>query len=101
MKPKMRIPALVFAASLALAPAAAFAQEEAPSGNPDLSQGAQLLSQGMKLLLQGVMAQGQDGWNQLAGWLGDLSAYEAPERLPNGDIIIRRKEPLPDGATDL
>ncbi len=24
---------------------------------------------------------------------GDLSAYEAPEVLPNGDIILRRKEP--------
>lgn len=26
--------------------------------------------------------------------MGDLSAYHAPEVLPNGDIIIRRKEPL-------
>lgn len=24
---------------------------------------------------------------------GDLSAYEAPEMLPNGDIILRRKAP--------
>ena len=24
----------------------------------------------------------------------DLSVYSAPEQLPNGDIIIRRKEPL-------
>lgn len=24
----------------------------------------------------------------------DLSVYAAPEQLPNGDIIIRRKEPL-------
>ncbi len=24
----------------------------------------------------------------------DLSVYAAPEKLPNGDIIIRRKEPL-------
>ncbi len=24
----------------------------------------------------------------------DLSVYDAPEKLPNGDIIIRRKEPL-------
>jgi len=25
----------------------------------------------------------------------DWSVYEVPEMLPNGDIIIRRKEPLP------
>ena len=30
--------------------------------------------------------------------LGGLSAYEAPEFLPNGDIIIRRKQALPDGV---
>lgn len=27
---------------------------------------------------------------------GDLSAYEAPEILPNGDIILRRKTPQED-----
>jgi hypothetical protein len=27
---------------------------------------------------------------------GDLSAYEAPEILPNGDIILRRKSPDED-----
>jgi hypothetical protein len=37
----------------------------------------------------------------------DWSVYEAPEMLPNGDIIIRRKpdapppEVAPDGAIDL
>mgnify|MGYP005856713707 CR=1 FL=1 len=25
--------------------------------------------------------------------MGDLSAYHAPEKLPNGDIILRRKTP--------
>lgn len=39
--------------------------------------------------------------------VGDLSAYEAPELLPNGDIIIRRKPdagPLPppdEGEIDI
>lgn len=40
--------------------------------------------------------------------IGDLSAYEAPEKLPNGDIILRRKPenpvPLPEpeeGQIDL
>ncbi|MEQ8898510.1 MAG: hypothetical protein RID23_15595 [Roseovarius sp.] len=30
----------------------------------------------------------------LLGKVDDLSNYEMPEMLPNGDIIIRRKEPL-------
>jgi hypothetical protein len=39
--------------------------------------------------------------------VGDLSAYHAPEVLPNGDIIIRRKTPQemqdipPDGEIEL
>lgn len=42
--------------------------------------------------------------------IGDLSQYEPPEVLPNGDIIIRRKAPLspedpaspaPEGQVDL
>lgn len=32
--------------------------------------------------------------------VGELSEYEAPEILPNGDIIIRRKVPLDDPAPD-
>ncbi|NVO54523.1 hypothetical protein HW561_01805 [Rhodobacteraceae bacterium B1Z28] len=30
---------------------------------------------------------------ELAGEIKDWSAYEAPEMLPNGDIIIRKKTP--------
>lgn len=33
----------------------------------------------------------------LAELMSDLDQYEAPERLPNGDIIIRRK-PAPEAA---
>jgi hypothetical protein len=32
--------------------------------------------------------------------IGDLSNYEAPEILPNGDIIIRRKKPKPKELPD-
>lgn len=49
---------------------------------------------------------------EIAGKVEDWSIYESPEILPNGDIIIRKKQPepeppkteLPDGdngATDL
>ncbi len=37
----------------------------------------------------------RDGLGALAGEIGDLSDYEVPEILPNGDILIRRKTPLP------
>lgn len=46
----------------------------------------------------------------IAGKVEDWSLYEAPEILPNGDIIIRRKQPnpkspdgdtAPSGATDI
>ncbi|WP_171227863.1 hypothetical protein [Ruegeria sp. HKCCA4008] len=50
---------------------------------------------------------------ELGAEIKDWSAYEAPEILPNGDIIIRRKqaedppepenegEELPEGSTDI
>ncbi|MFN3263127.1 MAG: hypothetical protein ACE37J_21455 [Pikeienuella sp.] len=42
---------------------------------------------------------------RLRALIDDLDAYEAPERLPNGDIIIRRKpeapDPPPDGGISL
>lgn len=100
MKPIATLTAAFF---LAAAPAVAQDQDGAPR-NPDLSEGAELLSEGMKLFLKGLMAEGEEGWGKLIDWLDDVTLYEAPERLPNGDIIIRRKEPLePDTpeATDL
>ena len=93
---------------LALAATPLAAQDDAPrSANPDLAEGAQLLADGFRKLLRGLLDElepagdaAEQGWNDLIDWLGDLSAYEAPERLPNGDIVIRRKEPLAPG-TDL
>ncbi|MEZ5778304.1 MAG: AAA+ family ATPase [Paracoccaceae bacterium] len=42
---------------------------------------------------------------QLAEMLGDIRNYHAPEVLPNGDIIIRRKTPeelaMPDPGEDI
>lgn len=37
---------------------------------------------------------------ELGGVIGDLDVYEAPEILPNGDILIRRKAPLPQGIEE-
>ncbi|MEX2520891.1 MAG: AAA+ family ATPase [Paracoccaceae bacterium] len=41
---------------------------------------------------------------QLRTLIDDLGAYQGPERLPNGDIIIRRKpdaKPLPPSPEEL
>jgi hypothetical protein len=73
----------------------------APPRNPELSQGAEKLSEGMKLLLKGLLVEGEKGWADLLIWLDDMSQYEAPERLPNGDIIIRRKVPDEPGEAEL
>jgi len=36
---------------------------------------------------------------EIADQVEDWSVYDMPEILPNGDIIIRRKEPLPPDET--
>lgn len=102
MKHTSHITGLLLAASLALTPALAPAQD-APDENPDLAEGAEKLSEGFRQLFQGLMLEGQEGWDKLGDWLDDMNAYEPPERLPNGDIIIRRKVPLeaPAGETDI
>ena len=98
--------ALALAVAVAATPLAAQDDSTGPA-NRDLAEGAEMLSEGFKKLFRGLMDElepagdaAEKGWNDLVDWLGDLSAYEAPEQLPNGDILIRRKEPLAPG-TDL
>ncbi|MVO16961.1 hypothetical protein [Parasedimentitalea huanghaiensis] len=114
---------LTFAALIAL-PAVAQDQDQDPS----------LMEQGLELFWEGLrqeMAPTLDDMRQLAETLGpsmqgflsemgpalaeianqveDWSAYEMPEILPNGDIIIRKKpgqeqpqqQPQTDGQTDI
>lgn len=91
---------------------------EAPSG--DVEQGFSLLEEGAKLLFRGLvdqmgpaledMQEGLENFSEearpaleaLLGMIDDMRNYEAPERLPNGDIIIRRKPdaPLPPDLRD-
>ncbi|GGD38398.1 hypothetical protein GCM10011358_22750 [Sinisalibacter lacisalsi] len=90
------------AATLVIAPAGVWAQDDAPPpASPELSEGAEMLSEGMKLLLRGLLAESAEGWSKLVDWLDDLSQYEPPERLPNGDIIIRRKPPPGPDETEI
>jgi len=65
-----------------------------------LSQGLDLLSQGSRLVLEGLKEHLDPALEGLKGWLDNLDAYEMPEVLPNGDIIIRRKPPKAPGEGD-
>jgi hypothetical protein len=86
--------ALTLCLGLAL-PAAA--QEAGEGGAADMDEGFSLLEEGTRLLLRGLMAEMEPALRELQGALQNLDAYHPPEVLPNGDILIRRKEPL-EGA---
>jgi len=94
--------------SLSVVPVAA---QEAP---PD--SGTSLIEEGAKLLLRGLMAEAEPMLDEMGQALremepalremgpklkvmfdlmGDVANYEAPERMPNGDILIRRKPGAP------
>ena len=78
----MRKLAFVIACTLAVP---AMAEEE---------QGRDLMAEALKLFMKGLLEEMEPAVDGLEGLIDDLSAYHAPEMLPNGDIIIRRKEPL-------
>lgn len=58
-------------------------------------------------LLEQFMDEMGPALNEMQGLIEDWSNYAAPEILPNGDIIIRRKpnapatEPLPEGTREI
>lgn len=107
------------AAALMIAAPVLHAQEEdAPPRD-----GPSLIEEGARMFFEGLMQEAQpamEGMKEMAERLGpqlrefaqemgpaladilkdveDLSVYEPPERLPNGDIIIRRKpaDDMPD-----
>ncbi|SNX68850.1 hypothetical protein SAMN05878503_102313 [Cereibacter ovatus] len=103
----MRSLAAPLALCLLLSPA--LAQEAPPDESGDVEDGFSLLGEGMNLLLRGLidemepamrdmgdaMAELQPALRDLLAQVDDLRNYQAPERLPNGDILIRRKPDAP------
>jgi hypothetical protein len=89
--------ALTLCLGLAL-PAAA---QEVPGegGTTDMDEGFSLLEEGTRLLLRGLLSEMEPALRELQGALQNLDAYHPPEVLPNGDILIRRKEPLESAPT--
>jgi len=99
----MRAATLALVLALAAPPAAA---DEAvpPEGMSLLEEGAKLIFRGLAEEMEPAMREMAEGMEDFAANLGpmlrelsrlmqDLSSYHLPERLPNGDIIIRRKRP--------
>ncbi len=100
----MRI-ALALALTLALAAPLATAQEAAPPAE----EGSDLMERGARLLFDGLVQQMSPALDEMAaamadaepalravlGLMGDIRHYQPPERLPNGDILIRRKPGAP------
>jgi hypothetical protein len=103
-----------FALSLLTSPLVAETPDPAPS------EGIDLMEEGAKLLLRGLLSEVEPAMDDLqalaeefgpqmqmfVGEIGpafaeiiekidDFSQYQAPELLPNGDIIIRRREDAP------
>ena len=110
-----QILAATFALSLAAMPLAAQDDQD-----PDMQEGFSLMEEGAKLLFRGFMDEMEPALDDFAGMaqelepaldmlatkmgpalmalmkrLDDVRHYEAPEILPNGDIIIRRSPDAP------
>jgi hypothetical protein len=80
-------------------PVAGQAQTECPSFAPGCERLPRLLdelTQELAPLLDSLTARLDPFMRALTDSLGDLSGWHAPEVLPNGDILIRRRLPPPD-----
>jgi hypothetical protein len=87
---------IVVIVSLCLTSPAAAQDEEA--------QGRDLMGEALRLFMKGLMAEMEPALDDLGDLLDNLDAYHPPEVLPNGDIIIRRKQPVEaeeDGEVEL
>ncbi len=92
-----RFAALPLLAVLAAAPLAA-QETPAEEGWSLMQQGATLLFDGLRSEMEPALqdmaaafAGAEPMLRDLIGMMGDVTRYQAPEILPNGDIIIRRK----------
>ena len=88
----------------------------AQEADDDFDQGLGLLREGSRMILENLMEEMRPMLEEvrpffeeemlpfleeLGRQIDDLAAYEMPERLPNGDIIIRRSPDAPPLEDDL
>ncbi len=67
------------------------AQDETPPSD-EFRQGAEKLGEALELFMDGFSNEMEPlakAWRDL---IEDIPKYQTPEELPNGDIIIRRKD---------
>jgi hypothetical protein len=109
---KRLIPAIALTLALALP---AQAEDPAPEAPPE-EDGFSLMEEGARLVLRGLMSEMEPALDEmgkalddmepmlrdlgpqmgeLMEMIGDFRNYEAPVKLPNGDILIRRKPDAP------
>ena len=100
----MKVLAVALATILALPASAETGDGSADEGFSLLEEGARIIMRSMlddigpKLDemrdgLEGAMAEMGPHLTELIDMIGDIQNYHAPEKLPNGDIILRRKIP--------
>lgn len=78
----------------ALLPVSGAAQDSTPQGERPPLEGFNDLADGMRKLFEQFSNDVTPMLDDLTEQLRGLSGYHPPEVLPNGDIIIRRKEPV-------
>lgn len=108
-----------------LRPAHAEAETGTGPREAETEKGFSLIEEGAKLLLRGLMSEMEPSITELEGavreimpeleaqigalgpqlrelarLMKDVKNYEMPVMLDNGDILIRRKDPLPPGQRD-
>ncbi|NBD30372.1 MAG: hypothetical protein GVY31_10100 [Alphaproteobacteria bacterium] len=109
---------LLLAALIALSPLSLAAQSEPEDG--EIEEGFSLMEEGARLMFRGIMREMEPAIEDFEGMaqeiqpalemlasemgpalielmrkLDNVRHYEAPEVLPNGDIIIRRRDDAP------
>jgi len=91
----------ILIALVASTPFAAVAQEGDPES--EIDRGMSLLERGTELIIEGLLAEIGPEIEALLGTIDELRGYHPPEMLPNGDIIIRRRQPdaVPEAAPDV
>ncbi len=63
-------------------------------------QGRDLMTEALRLFMKGLMDEMEPAVDGLESFLQDLNGYHAPQIMPNGDILIRRKSPEELGETE-
>lgn len=86
----MRILPIIIVAAVLGAPVSA-QQEGGEPPAEGFAEGLDLLGEGARLMLRGLQSELAPMLQALGEAIDDVNAYELPEVLENGDILIRRK----------